>query len=416
MLHSVKNLQGLEVLATDGPIGSVTEFYFDDQRWTVRYLVVDTGSWLTGRQVLISPIAVHSLDGERNTVMLNITKEQVSHSPDIDTHKPISRQQEGAHFRYYGYPYYWGGSMLWGPAPYPSALSATDLAAIDADIEAEQDRASAQGDEHLRSTREVIGYHIQASDGELGHVDDFLLDLESWALRYLVIDTGNWWFGNKVLVSPDWVTDVRWIDKKVTVDLNRQSVKNSPAYDAASLDRAWEAGYHAHFGKTPYWSADDSGRTPTMHAATSSTLVSLNDSDEFEVADDDDDPRGWEVAIPDGSLVGKVDDLILDTATMKVRYLDIDLDPGVASHAADRHVLLPVAMAQISGQEDRVTVSVRDAEVLERVPAYRSLPVSPDYDRIFEDRVSDRAEQLDRAGDYAAAAGWSISARKSTNR
>ena len=418
MLHSVKNLQGLQILSSDGAIGTLSEFYFDDDRWTIRYLVVDTGSWLPGRQVLISPIAIQSLDRDRNAVSLNITREQVKNSPDIDTHKPVSRQQEGAHFRYYGYPYYWGGSMLWGPAPYPSALNASVAAAMDAEIQAEQDRAAAQGDDHLRRTKEVIGYHIEAKDGELGHVADFLVDPESWAIRYFVVGTSNWWFGHKVLVSPAWVTDVRWLDKKVAVDLNRQSVSDSPAYDeSAQFDREWEASYYAHHKKTPYWSTSQSTNVKTgAGAVAASTLVSLNDSGEFEVADDDQDPRGWQVAMSDGRLVGKVDDLILDTETMKVRYLDIDLDRRVGRDDADRHVLLPVKLAQVGERHERVTVSAQSSEALERAPAYRSLPVPPDYDERFTQLGGRREAGSRSASEYAAVGGCSISARKSTRQ
>lgn len=417
MLHSVKNLQGLQILASDGAIGSLSEFYFDDQRWTIRYLVVDTGSWLPGRQVLISPIAIQSLDRDHNTVSLNITREQVKNSPDIDTHKPVSRQQEGAHFRYYGYPYYWGGSMLWGPAPYPSAIDARVAAAVDAEMQAEQERGAVQGDDHLRRTREVIGYHIEANDGELGHVADCLVDPESWAIRYFVVGTSNWWFGNKVLVSPAWVTDVRWIDKKVAVDLDRQSVKSSPVYDeAAQFDRTWEAGYYAHHHKAPYWSTPehtDANAAAPEHAA--ATLVSLNDSGEFEVAEDDQDPRGWEVAMSDGRLVGKVDDLILDTETMKVRYLDIDLDPAVGRDDQERHVLLPVKLAQVGELQARVTVSGLSSEALARVPVCRSLPVPSDYDERFS-QLGSSGDVSRAASEYAAAGGWSISTRKSTDR
>lgn len=399
MLHSVKNLQGLHVLATNGPIGSVRELYFDDERWTVRYLVVDTGSWLPGRHVLITPIAVQSLDLENHTVSLNLTKEQVQNSPDIDTNKPVSRQQEAAHFRYYGYPYYWGGSMLWGPAPYPAGLTARQTAQVEAESEPLRDGASATADAHLRHTNEVIGYNIQATDGELGHVADFLVDPESWTIRYFVVGTSNWWFGNRVLVSPGWITEVRWLDKKVSVDLTQQAVKASPPYDESTLvDRPFEAGYYAHHRREPYWPA--------------STLVSLNDHDEFEVAPADRDPRGWEVAVADGHRVGKVDDLLLDTSTMKVRYLDIDLDPGTRrTGSADQHILLPVKLAQI-GETDRVSVARLNEADLARVPAFRSLPLAPDYDEQFLQQVGGKHA----APEQASAPEWSIGGRRIAGR
>lgn len=258
MVRSVRNLQKYQVMATDGPIGHVDQFFFDDQRWAIRYLVVDTGNWLPGRRVLISPFSIRAVDWSGGTVVLSITRGMVQSSPDIDTHKPVSRQQEAAYLGYYGYPYYWGGAGLWGPGPYPSGIGAAEAADARARVEAELEDARAKGDSHLRGSKEVIGYHLQATDGELGHVEDFLVEDDSWAIRYIAIDTSNWWFGKKVLVSPDWIREVSWSQKKVFVDLTRQSVKDAPEYDsAAHLDRQWEADYYAHLRRRPYWRASE---------------------------------------------------------------------------------------------------------------------------------------------------------------
>lgn len=258
MLRNLKNLQKYDIVATDGPIGRIDRFYFDDEKWTIRYLVVDTAAWLPGRRVLISPFSVRSIDWSAGTVSLSITRGMVQSSPDIDTHKPVSRQQEIAYLGYYGYPYYWGGAGLWGPGPYPAGVPTVDAAAARAHVDAELEDARAKGDSHLRSSKEVIGYHLHATDGELGHVEDFLVEDDSWAIRYVVVDTSNWWFGKKVLVSPEWIRDVSWNDKKVYVDLTRQSVKSAPEYDsAAHLDRQWEADYYAHYRRRPYWTMGD---------------------------------------------------------------------------------------------------------------------------------------------------------------
>jgi hypothetical protein len=162
----------------------------------------------------------------------------VKSSPDIDTHKPISRQHEADYLRHFGYPYYWGGAGLWGPGPYPGDLVAANIAEAQARVEAEQAEARARGDSHLRSSKEVIGYHLQATDGELGHIEDFLVDDQSWAIRYIGVDTRNWWFGRNVLVAPEWIREVSWEHRKVYVDLTRQSVKAAPEYDSvAHIDR-----------------------------------------------------------------------------------------------------------------------------------------------------------------------------------
>jgi hypothetical protein len=208
--------------------------------------------------VLISPFSIEKADWQAEEVQLSVTRQQVEESPSIDTAQPVSRQQEAAHFTYYGYPYYWHGTGLWGPAAYPigfPAATAADIQGVRRQPTGPE--SDAQGDQHLRSSREVIGYHLQAADGELGHVDDFLVDDRDWAIRYMVVDTSNWWLGKKVLVSPEWITEVSWLDRKVAVDLTRQSVKQAPEFDSDHVDRQWEVDYHASLHRAPYWSRAD---------------------------------------------------------------------------------------------------------------------------------------------------------------
>ena len=258
MLRSLKTLQEFSIEASDGRIGFVDELYFDDERWVVRFLVVDTGNWLSGRRVLISPFAVRDLNWMTKTVSLAITRQAVEESPDVDTRQPVSRQQEAAHHAYYGFPYYWHGTGLWGAGAYPTVVPFPEVAA---DLESEPPGSSTAGDEHLRGSKEVIGYHIQATDGELGHVEDFLVDDRTWAIRYMIVDTSNWWIGKKVPISPEWIGDVNWLDRKVSVELTRQSIKDAPAYDPdRELDRQWEADYYAHFGRPAYWDRPGDGR------------------------------------------------------------------------------------------------------------------------------------------------------------
>ncbi|MEO7135816.1 MAG: PRC-barrel domain-containing protein [Vicinamibacterales bacterium] len=248
----------MRILARDGEIGSVDECYFDDEHWAVRYLVVDTGKWLPGRQVLISPISVEQGNWTDRTLTVRLTRDEVARSPDIDTHQPVSRQHEATYARYYSQPYYWGSSSLWGPALYPSALAEQQMAQMDEDLQAERDRALEQGDDRLRRTKEVSGYHIEATDGEIGHVSDFLMDEESWAIRYFVVNTSAWWFGQKVLVARSWVGELSWLDRKVRIDMTRDEVKAAPPYDElAQLDRQWEEGFYTHFKRPPYWSANE---------------------------------------------------------------------------------------------------------------------------------------------------------------
>ena len=189
MLRSVSGMHGFTIHATDGDMGSVDEFLFDDEQWTIRYLVVNTGGWLTGRLVLVSPMAFRAVAWDRETFDVALTRQQVEQSPSLATDQPVSRQQEEEYSRYYGYPYYWDGLGLWGAGMYPRMAY---LSAVDSTYGATATEAQPTSDPHLRSAREVIGYEIQARDGDLGHVEDFIVDDESWVLRYMVVDTRNW--------------------------------------------------------------------------------------------------------------------------------------------------------------------------------------------------------------------------------
>jgi PRC-barrel domain len=251
MLIGVKTLLGFTLAATDGAIGKVEACYFDDAHWTVRYLVVDTGGWLSGRKVLISPMSVRGIDLEGERVMVNLTRAQVQASPDIDTHRPVSRQHEISLLQHYGYPTYWYGPYAWGPVLLPTPPPATDVVMEEVAARAEQDNLE---DAHLQSTTDVRGYAIEARDGALGHVADFLIDDRSWSIRWLVVDTRNWLPGKHVLVTPEWVEDVAWTERAVRVGLSRAQIENAPEYDATRpVDRDYEQRLFAHYGRPTYW-------------------------------------------------------------------------------------------------------------------------------------------------------------------
>ncbi|MGV8916991.1 MAG: PRC-barrel domain-containing protein [Pseudomonas sp.] len=258
----MKDLENYTMGATDGDIGHVKDFYFDDDVWVVRYLVVDTGSWLADRKVLISPLSIHNPEWESKRLPVAITKDQVKHSPDIDTDKPVSRQHEMNLLGYYGYPYYWGRSNLLGGSMSPYSIlpgftgvtrEAEEERAIELNARAE--RALHQDDDpHLRSCKAIIGYHIKATDGEIGHVEGLLIDEQTWAIQYLVVNTSNWWLGHKVLIAPEWIDNVSWLDNSVSLDLTREAVKTSPAYDSTvQLNREREYSLYSHYGRTGYW-------------------------------------------------------------------------------------------------------------------------------------------------------------------
>lgn len=263
MLHSAKELEGFAVGATDGDIGHVKDFYLDDHAWVIRYLVVDTGGWLSSRKVLVSPIAVGAPNRERRLLPASISREQVRKSPDIDTDKPVSRQHEMTYSDYYNYPYYWGGAGYWGGGMYPNLIApGYGGLGVSNPISGEGQREMSrresarheQEDPHLRSCNAVVGYHIHASDGDIGHVAGMLIDEQTWAVRYLIVDTSNWWLGHQVLVAPQWIESVNWSDETVTVSVTRQAVKDAPVYDPqAQLSREDEDRLHEHHGRTGYW-------------------------------------------------------------------------------------------------------------------------------------------------------------------
>jgi hypothetical protein len=251
MLTNTTNLKGFAIRARDGELGTVDELYFDDETWAIRYLTAETGGWLGGRQVLISPFSVIDMDWQGRQLTVALTKKQVENSPDIDTHQPVSRQQEAEFFGYYGYPYYWAGPYMWGPGFYPAGVVALPTTSPEAIADSIRKQSA---DSHLRSTKAVMGYHIEAVDGEIGHVDGFLVDDEAWAIRYIEVATRNWWPGKKVLVSPAWIESVSWTDSSVYVALSREAIKSAPEYfEPTRITREYEDRLHLHYGRPPYW-------------------------------------------------------------------------------------------------------------------------------------------------------------------
>lgn len=264
MLRSTNDLKDCAIQATDGTIGHVKDFYFDDQAWVIRYLIVETGSWLASRRVLVSPIALGYPNWADKVLPVSMTQEQVRNSPDIDTDKPVSRQHEMQYLSYYNYPYYWGGAGLWGGEMGPNMIMpgyegyAPDAPPVRPEAQRDPSlRASSsdtKDDPHLRSCNAVTGYHIHATDGDIGHVQGLLLDEQNWAIRYLVVDTSNWWLGRKVLIAPQWIDDISWADSKVSISLTRQAVQDAPVYNPAEpLSRNQEDSFFKHYGRPNYW-------------------------------------------------------------------------------------------------------------------------------------------------------------------
>jgi hypothetical protein len=255
MLFAVSGLEGCPIAACDGHIGAVKDFLFNDRSWKIRWMVVDTGDWLPGRKVLIHPSAIAPLEippkprlpmmstGDSLKVSVNLTKQQIEASPEAREDDPVSKDMESLLYDYYGLDAGWGATNLGEKA----------IVAEAAAHRAEEIENGPAGDPHLRSVAWVKGYHVQASDGELGHVENFLADDVNWDIRYLVIATRSWWPGKVVQLAPYAVIDIDWLDREVKLNVMRDQVKSAPAWDPLAMtDAVSEQQLHRHFGWPGY--------------------------------------------------------------------------------------------------------------------------------------------------------------------
>lgn len=244
MLRGLKAMHGFTIHANDGDVGHVEDFYFDDVTWMIRYLVVDTGPWLFGRKVLISPLAIGKPDWDHELLPVDLTKEQVKQSPEVDLEQPVSREKEKELHNYYNWDYYWASLSVPGTTPIVPPVNYGGAEVGEGDID----------NPNLRSANEVDGYTIAARDGNIGHVSDFLAADDRWLIRYLVVNTGNWLSGRDVLVSPRWIDEISWAEASVHVGMDRDAIEKSPEYDPTEpVKRAYEARLHAHYDRPGYW-------------------------------------------------------------------------------------------------------------------------------------------------------------------
>lgn len=252
MKRSVHSLIGYTIGAIDGEIGTVKEFYFDDVTWTIRYLIVETGTWLSGRKVLVATEALLKPEWNVSIFPVNLTKEQIKNSPDIDTEKTVSRLQEMKLYEYYPWTNYWGNGVWTGDlgtsgmvmpiqAPLEQAVKKTTG----------QTATETTSNSNLRSTADVKGYAIHALDGEIGDVSDFIFDDNTWKISFLVVDTGNWFPGKKVLLSPGLIKKITWETSTVIVNTTVKQIKNSPEYDQHKpLNELYESDLTNYYQKT----------------------------------------------------------------------------------------------------------------------------------------------------------------------
>jgi hypothetical protein len=235
---------------------------FDDETWTVRYMVADTGSWLTGRLVLLSPQSLGHADWGARRFPVNLTRQQIEDSPPIEDDLPVNRRHEIDLNAHYGWRDYWGGGMFTAATAtgiaQPGQVFTTPAGESDED-RLESQKARARQDEdidhpELRSVRDVTGYDIESTTGQIGVVDDFVIDDADWSVRYMAIDTHKWLPGKDVLVAPGWIKEISWHEHTVTVELGKQKIEEAPEYKRGMhISRAYEEQLFRHYGLDPYW-------------------------------------------------------------------------------------------------------------------------------------------------------------------
>ncbi len=248
MLKSVNEMTNYMISATDGEIGRCRDFLFDGETWTIRYMVADTGKWLPGKKVLVAFAFLDAADWLNQELKVKLTKEQLENSPPLDKDAPVSRQYETEYFNYFSWPYYWSSADTLGATPYPPGVP------VSLPQEVQQKYANPE-ESRLRSAKEVAGYHIRAQDGEVGHVEDYIVEEETWIIRYVVVDTRNWLPGRKVLIPPQWLSEIDWAGKKVQAILTSTEIKESPEYDPSQpVNREYEIQLYDYYGRPVYWS------------------------------------------------------------------------------------------------------------------------------------------------------------------
>ena len=253
MLTPLLDWRGHQLRAIDKDLGSVEDFYFDDRTWTVRYLVVDTGNWLPGRKVLIGPETIQPTSLEDKVISVNLTSSAVEDSPGIETDLPFSLQKERELRLFFRWREYWNDQVFIQPSTaggmIPAPGADTNLATVVIDP-----KVSTQANPYLRSANEVQGYTMRASAEDLGEVFGFIVQDETWRIRYLILETGNWLIGKKFLLSPEWVSGIDWSHRIVNLEMTRKTFENAPVYTPGEpITREDEKRLFDYHQKSPDW-------------------------------------------------------------------------------------------------------------------------------------------------------------------
>lgn len=242
MLIRTSELKNFQLLATDGDIGRARDFLFDDEKWTIRYMVANTGKWLLGQKVLISPGFLKSPDLSDERMPLSISKDQVEHAPPIEEDQPVSRQYEQVYADYFKHGYYWVGGSVWGVGHTPYDIATPE--------ETTQTTTEADDDEHLRSAEEVTGYRVYAGKEHVGYVDDFVLDTANWTVLLIGIDTHKWLPGKSFMLPVAWASDISWTDRSLTIDVDEEQLKSAPEFGDDQIAVKDVARLYKHFGRS----------------------------------------------------------------------------------------------------------------------------------------------------------------------
>jgi hypothetical protein len=254
MLLVASALTGYDIEATDGVIGTVNDFLFDDTDWTLRWLVVDNSTWLAERRLLLHPQSIRTTAYERRALTVALTKTQIEGSPHIRRDQPVSQQMELSLYDYYGATPLWegggyfGGGAIASPLSSPPIYGQTVMGPPNAEVLDRDER-----DPHLRSIAAVTGYHVKAKDGPIGHLEKIMIDDSRWDAHYLIVDTKNFWPGKRVVLSPRAVTEVDWLRHEIRLNLSREAVRSSPEWDPADIiDTQFETRLLNHYNWPTY--------------------------------------------------------------------------------------------------------------------------------------------------------------------
>lgn len=251
MLKRLNEINGFSFHTPEGSIGSCKDTLFDDNRWTVRYLDVDTGNWLPGRRVLLSPISLGEPSWETGEIPTQLSKKQIQDSPSLESHLPVSKTWEDSFFNFHGWPYYGVGMHMWGLTHYPDEDDLKKVHEIQTQPQTLSKRKS-----NLRSSKELIGYEVSTQDGHLGSVEDYLFDTRSWTIRYLVVKTTQAFEADEIIIAPSWVSNIDWTGRQCVLELTQADIKLSPQVAGQlndHLDREFELKLHRHYEKPVYW-------------------------------------------------------------------------------------------------------------------------------------------------------------------